>query len=153
MKAVKQMVHTALRDDATLRTLGAHAATPYGVYEAHFPEPPNFSSGATARAYVTWQFLGGPAEDVDVQGDPSMRRRHLVVSITVWSISPDTIEDMHARIRRLLVGMRGVTLPSSGAEVHGIAFQDAGPDLFDNDFKVYFRAETYRVSFREDVTS
>ena len=149
MKVLKQMIHTALRDDASLRTTLGHAAVPYGVYEAFFPESSDFSS----KSYVTWQFLGGPAVDAAMQNETDMRRRVLTVSITAFSADHDTLEDLHKRIRRLLIGMHGVTKPSADAEVHGIEHVDAGPDLFDDEKKVYFRAETYRILFREDFTA
>ena len=147
MKVIKEMVHTALRDDTSLRTTLGHAATPYGVYEAFFPETPDFSS----KSYVTWQFLGG-ASDQDVHG-VEMRQRSKDVAVTVWSANPDTIEDAHKRIRRVLIDMFAVTKPTSDAEVHQIKHMDEGPDLFDDEAKAYFRAETYRVKFREDVTA
>jgi hypothetical protein len=149
VKVLKQMIHTALRDDSSLRTTLGHAAVPYGIYEAFFPESSDFSS----KSYVTWQFLGGAPVDATIQNEPDMRRRIKSVSITGWSADQDTLEDIHRRIRRILVGMQSVTVPSADAEVQGIEHADEGPDLFDDDKKVYFRAETYRIMFREDITS
>jgi len=154
VKVLKTMVHTALRDDASLRTTLGHAATPYGVYEGHFPAIPDFTAAAgAARSYVTWMFLGG-AGDGTTNG-PEMRLGEKVFSITAWSASPDTVEDAHKRIRRLLIDLKGCTLPTADAHVTGLKQEPGGigPDLFDDEAKVYFRAETYRVWYREEITS
>ena len=149
MNGIKLMVHSGLRDDTTLRTLLGHSADPYGVYQAMPPESLDLST----KSYVTWQFIQGVPEDTDAQGDPSMRRRHRVVSITAWSEDPDTVDSIHVRVRRIMIGAYGLTKPSSLAEVHGVTFEGDGPDLFDDEKKVYFRAETYRISFREDIAA
>ncbi len=147
MKVLKTMVHTALRDDASLRTILGHAATPYGVYEGHFPAVPDFTGGAAgaATSYVTWMFIGG-AGDASTNG-PEMRLSEKVFSVTVWSANPDTVESAHRRIRRLLIDGYGCTLPTADAAVFGIKQElgGLGPDLFDDEAKVYFRAESYRV--------
>ncbi len=154
MKVLKTMVHTAMRDDTALRTTLAHTATPYGVYEGHFPAIPDFSAAAgAARSYVTWQFLGG-AGDGTTNG-PEMRLGEKVFSVTVWSSSPDTVEDAHRRIRRILIDLKACTLPTTDAAVNGLKQEPGGigPDLFDDEYKAYFRSETYRVWYREDITS
>lgn len=154
MKVLKEMVHKAMRDDATLRTLLAHAATPYGVYEGHFPTTPDFSAAAgAARSYVTWMFIGGGG-DGSTNG-PEMRLGEKVFTVTAWSANPDTVESAHKRIRRLLTDLYGCTLPTTDANVTGLKPEPGGygPDLFDDEAKAYFRSETYRVWYREDVTS
>ena len=154
MKVLKEMIHKALRDDASLRTTLGHAALPYGVYEGHFPAVPDFTGAAgAAQSYVTWMFLGGGG-DASTNG-PEMRLAERVFSVTAWSANPDTVESAHRRIRRLLVDLYGVTLPTADAGVFGLKQEPGGlgPDLFDDEAKVYFRAETYRVFYREEITS
>ena len=149
------MVHTALRDDASLRSTLGQTATPYGVYEGHFPAIPDFTGGdaGAAMSFVTWMFLGGGG-DPSTNG-PEMRRGEKVFSVTAWSANPDTVEDAHKRIRRLLIDLYGCTLPTTDVNVVSLKQESGGigPDLFDDEAKVYFRAETYRVWYREEVAS
>ena len=147
MNALRQMVHTALRDDSSLRTTIGHAATPYGIYEGFAPEVPDY----TSLSYAYWQFLGG-AQDEEAHG-VEMRLRTLQFSVTVLSANPDTVETAHQRIRRIFNDKQAVTLPSTEADVHEVRAIEAGPNLYDEAKQVYFRAETYRIRFREVITA
>jgi len=154
MKVIKTMVHTALRDDAAMRLLLAHTATPFGVYNDHFPAIPDFTAAAgAARSYITWALLPGGPTEPQAHG-VEMRLYERVFSVTAWSSSPDTVEDIHRRARRILIDCHAVTLPTSEAAVTALKQESGGigPDLFDDEYKVYFRAESYRVKYREDIT-
>ncbi len=154
MKVLKEMVHTSMRDDAPLRTILGHTATPYGVFPGHFPAGADFvPATGTARSYATWQFLGGGGDSTT--NGPEMRTGEKVFSVTVWSSNPDTVEAAHARIRRILIDLKFCILPTTDAAVTGLKQEPGGigPDLFDDTEKVYFRAESYRIWYREDITS
>lgn len=152
MKALKQAVHTALRDDSTA-TIGLRAllmptaaATPYGVYYGHFPEVPSFKS----QSYLTWLYITTVSPGIQHSDE---RFREQVFSLTAWSMNPDTVEDVLRRARRVLENLKGVTRPSTDVELHQILFEHGGPDLFDQKYQVYYRAEQYRAWFREDITT
>jgi hypothetical protein len=150
MKLLKQAIHQALRDDSAttigLRTLLGHAATPWGVYQAYFPEVPAFGT----KHYVTWNFLSG---STTLSQSSDMRLREIIFSVTAWSESMDTLETIQARVRHILENLKKVTVPTSEAELHQILHEGAGPDLFDDEKKAYYRAETYRAFYREDITT
>ncbi len=150
MKELTQSIHKALRDDSVatvgLRALLAHAATPWGVYRAYLPEQPDFS----AKNYVTWYLLA--ASGITSPSVDALIRQQ-VFSVTAWSKDPDTVTDIHHRVRSVLENLRAVTLPTANCALHQIKWEGAGPELFDADFRVYYRAETYRAYYREDIAT
>lgn len=150
MKALKQSVHTAMRDDSVatvgLRTLLGHAATPFGVYYHFLPEAPDFTS---SKHYVTWNFLSGsPIES----SDSDAYLRQVVFEVRAYSSDPDKVEDILLRVRAVLENLRRVTVPTSDIQLHDIKWDGMGPDLFDPDFLVYLRSEQYRSFYREDLS-
>ena len=151
MEKLKEAVYTALRDDSTatvgLRTLLGHAATPYGVYFAYLPEKPDFSS----KHYLTYMLLAQAAEPG--VGGTDMRLRQAVFSVTAWSSSDITKEQILRRIENVLEQMRKVTKPTSQCELHDLRFESSGPDLFDDEFKVHHRSVQYRAYYRDDITT
>lgn len=150
MKLLKQAIHTALRDDSVatigMRTLLAHAATPWGVYEAFLPEQPDFSS----RTYLTWKIISGSAVCAPLS---DAYLREAVFEITVWGSDMDKVDDALVRARSVLENLRRVTLPTSGIALHSLKWEGNGPDRFDPDYQVYSRSEQYRAFYREDVTA
>lgn len=153
MKVLKTMVHTAMRDDTALRTLLGHTATPYGVYPGHFPDNSDFVVAAGERSYATWMFLGGGIDPTT--NGPDVKLGEKVFTVTVWSANPDTVDAGHRRISRILVDLKGCTLPTTDAAVTGLKPEPGGigPDLFDDTKKVYHRSESYRIFYREDITA
>lgn len=149
MKALAQAIHTALRDDSAatvgIRALLAQAATPWGVYHGHFPESPNLKSG---KSYVTWYYL--PSSTIK-SGDSDVRLREQPFCLTAWSENIDTVNDIHKRARFVLEHLKGVTLPTVDVQLSEIIFENAMQDLFDDDFKAYYRPEHYRAYYREDI--
>lgn len=150
MKLLRQAIYTAMRDDGVttvgLRTLLGHSATPWGVYFHFLPENPDF----TSKAYVTFAFVGGT--DVS-SADVAAYLRESVVQVTAWGADPDKVEDALLRVRAVLCNLRKVTVPTSGIELHGLKWEGHGADLFDTDYGVYHRSETYRASYREEIVS
>lgn len=150
MKDLKEAIHTALRDDSAatvgLRALLGHAATPFGVYQHHLPEEPDFAT----KSYLTWLMVGGTGGDAHGE---DMRLREAVFSVTVWSQNPDTVEDALMRARLRLENLRGVTLPDDNIQLLQIKFEGHNADLFDDDFKAYYRVESYRAWYREDIVN
>lgn len=153
MKALKKAIHVALRDDSDatvgLRTLlGQSATAPYGVYEGRWQGVPNFKNAAGPQSYLTWLFLRG-METGTVQTDLQLREQ--MFAVTAWSENTDTVEAILARARYVLQGRRAVAQPTVDVELHQIRYEGSGPDLFDDKWKVYYRAEHFRAYFREDL--
>lgn len=149
MTNLRQMVHTALRDDSSLRTLvGNTTTTPYNVYREDPPVPFDF----TSQAMVVWHFLANTPTLPSSHG-VSMRQREQVFAVTAYSADPDAVDNILARVRRIFEDLKAVTLPSAGAEVVACHFEDEGPDLFDAEKKVKYRAVQFRIHYREDFTS
>lgn len=153
MKLLKLAIHTALRDDndpvVGMRTLlGQSTTTPYGVYQGRWQGPPNFKNANGPQAYLTWLFLQGTSTGT-VQSD--LRLREQVFAVTAWSENSDNLEDILRRARFVLEGMGRTSLPTNDVELHQIRHEGCGPDLFDDKFKVYYRAEHFRAYYREDI--
>lgn len=151
MEKIKQAIYTALRDDSTatvgLRTLlGSHTATPYGVYFGRSPVTADYSS----KSYLTYSFLSG---DGDMgSSDSSCERRSGIFQITAWSESNTTMERILRRVSNVLHRKNKVTNPTSESQLVDIQLASQGPDLFDDDAKVYYRSDQYRVWWRDDIT-
>lgn len=150
MKALREAIHKALRDDSAatvgLRALLGHATTPFGVYYHFFPETPDF----TNLSYLTYYFLAGVAgESHDVD---AYLREH-VFAVTAWSEDMDKMEDILMRVRNVIENMRKLTLPTATIGLHSIKWESASADLFDQDDQVYHRTEQYRAFYREDITN
>ena len=149
MKALKEAVHAALRDDSTatvgLRDLLVQTVTPYGVYEANFPEQPNFKS----KSYLTWQMIARVTTSSQLS---DLRLREQTFAVTAYSTSPDTVDNILRRAVFVLENTKAVTLPTSDVVLDRILHEDSGPDLFNDKFSIYFRAENFRAFYREDIT-
>jgi len=150
MKLLAQAIHTALRDD-TVATIGMRAllgfsATPWGVFQEHFPDIPDFGN----NGMLTWQFVS--ASEAGGSGLSDMKLRQQVFRVTAWSVNPDVVFDILKRAMFLLDNMRGVTKPTSDVDLHQIRYESSGPTLYDDKHKVYYRADTFRAYFRELIT-
>lgn len=151
MNGLRQMIHTALRDDSQatvgLRAVLGHAATPYGVYESLPPAAPDYKDN---KALLVWDLLGGPSDDA--AHGVEMRLRKQVLSVTIWCPIRDTIETAHARVRRVLEDRHKVTYEPTDADVHQLKHREAGPYLWDAAASVHGRAELYDIPYREVVS-
>lgn len=151
MNGIRQMFHTALRDDdeATvgLRALLGHSATPWGVFEEKPPANPDYKDD---KAILIWDLLGGPS-DPDAHG-VEMRLRKDVLAVTIWCPIRDTIETAHARARRVLEDRYKVTYTPTDVDVHQVKHRERGPYLWDPEAQVHGRAELYDISYREVIS-
>lgn len=148
MLALAQAIHSLFQGDSTptigLQTIIGKAAPNYGVYRGHFPEIPNFKGSDL----LTWEFL---ALTVDASRQSDMRLRQHLFAVTAWSPALDNIENIHHRVRYLCEGQRW-TAPTADCQLIKIHFDSAGPNLWDDEFQVHYRAEHYRAYYREDIT-
>ncbi len=150
MEKIRECLFKALRDDSVvtvgIRALLGHPATPWGVHHMSMPESPDFSTLGYLTYYLLAQPPGGGKES------PDSRLREAVFSVTAWSESADTVDKVLRRAENVLVNARKVTVPTREAGVHGVDFDGSGPMLFDDDYKVFYRAVQFRVKYRDDIT-
>lgn len=148
MKELAQTIHGAMQNDSVanvgLQALLGYSTLPWGIYRGHFPERPSFK----ANDLLTWQFGSGPV----VMGHKSdMRLRQRTFHVTAWSSTLDNIDVILARVRFIFES--GLfTLPTVNCQIHRITYEQSGPDLWDEGFQVNYRADTFRVHYREDIT-
>ena len=153
---IKEAVWTAMKDDgisATASSIRAllefsttSAKTPFGVYYHSFPMTPDFK----AHSYITYYFIGGSGGQGYLT---DARLREVVLSVTAWSEQAVRVDRILRRVEMLLHECRHVSKPTSQSALHDIRWDSAGPDLFDDDYKVYYRAEQYRIWYRDDIAS
>ena len=148
MNEIRKAIHTALRDDdealVGIRALLGHSTDPFGVNYHHLPDKLDFST----LSFLTWFFLSATPQDDNTGFD--VNTKSLILSVTAWSRLPDTVATVLKRVDSTLVDLRRVTIPTTDEELHGIKNAGSGPDLFDNDYKAYYRRDTYQVWYRQD---
>ncbi len=155
MDVVKEMIYKALRDDSAatvgIRALLSQAATPYGVYHANLPDNVDFTSN---KKYIV--YFQGPSDY-----DKTYPRHNLATvvkeetyQITAWGGNATTSNDkILDRVKHLLEGKHKTTNPTTDAEVYQIRCEWEGPDLWDDDYKTYYKSTRYRVWVRDDTVT
>jgi len=121
MAILKEYIYQLLRDDATLHTLLSKAETPYGVYFMSPPAKPEFP-------LITY-FVG-----------PQSGRfpRDITINITAWG---NNFEAVQNRIYELLHDV--VPTGISDCTPKMLKWDWAAPELFDDDYKIYYRQDRY----------
>jgi len=153
MEQVDQAIYKAMRDDSEatvgLRALlGNTSSTPFNVYHAFLPQSIDFSKSDGSDSYITYQFISGVPQNAShsladmVQED--------VYNITVYSRSRPTLESIHRRIKTRLQNKRGVTNPTSEAELIELKLDSESSPQWDDDFKIWFQSKFYRAWVRDD---
>lgn len=153
MEKVNESIYKALRDDSEATVgiralLGNTTTTPYNVYHAFMPENVDFSPSTGAQGFITYQFVSG-TPDPDNHSEAS-RLSEDVYQITVYHRNQSIVEDIHRRVKRRLQHKRGVTDPTSQAELVGLKLDSESPPTFDDVFKVWFQTKFYRAWVRDD---
>jgi len=133
--AVIAAIFTKLQADTTLRGSSYlnDATFPYSIYRHNFvPDTPAFP-------IVTVEWLGGPSVRSGAWEDNIS-----LVTIRVYHGKPALI---HARIERLL-NQRVQVLTASNAELRMVRKTAKGSDLWDDEYQVHYRPETYEIRYR-----
>ena len=134
MEMLQQAIYTALRDDnpgsgvAGLRILLGKLATPFGVYQDHMPEAPDFGGGDPTWDTYYWGtfYWGQPVKSgylvlselskgpgLASTRDASTRLREMVVVATCYHPHVQFLNRILRRTENVLEGARKITLPTS----------------------------------------
>lgn len=153
MDVIKEMLYKAIRDDDTatvgIRALLNQSVTPYGVYHANLPDNVDFSS---SKKYITYFQLTGLPEPEYPRHNYSTMPKQETYQITAWGGDTTTSNDkILARVMYLLEGKHKTTNPTSDAKVFNIRWEFDGPDLWDEDYRIYYKTTRYRV-YLQDIT-
>lgn len=153
MEKVAEALYKALRDDSAttvgIRTLlGNTSTTPHNVYHSFLPEAVDFSPSAGSQGFITYHFVSGTPDQS--QMSTASRLTEEVYQFTAYHRSLSQVEAIHRRIRNRLENKRGVTDPSSQAEISEVRLESQGTSTFDDAFKVWYRSDFYRVWGRDD---
>ena len=152
MEKISEAIYKALRDDSEsavgLRALlGNTTTSPYNVYHAFLPTSIDFSPTAGNKGFITYLFVSvvpelGTREDMRVMEE--------VYNITAYHRLLTQLESIHRRIKWRLQDARGVSNPTSQAQLLNIRMESLGSMRFDDVFNVYFQTAFYRVWVRDD---
>ena len=154
MEQAGQAIYTALRDDSEATNgiralLGNTTTTPYNVYHADFPTSFDFSpSSGTAQGLITYHMVSSVRDNE--MSRPSIYVFQALYNITVYARALTKVEAVHRRVMLRLHNMRNVTVPTTLAWLHNVKLENEGPNIFDDAFKVHYRAAFYRVWGRDD---
>lgn len=131
MASVKETIYALLKTDAADsgaghlgNLLGHTAATPYGVFLVNPPEKPNFP-------LITYSVIN--------ESGRSPFPRNIIIEITVWGGDCDAIHDL---IHGLL---NNVAIVTTGIIALMLKWISAGPDMFDENHKVYVKKHQYLI--------
>ena len=147
MDVIKKMIVSALQadDQATvgLRALLSQATTPYGIYHAILPTTVSFAS---SKKYITYFQLTTNLDLSYPRVNMSTVPKQETYQITVWGGDTTTSNDkILARVRWILDGKRKVTNPTADASVYDIKLEWEGPDMWDEDLKIWTKSSRFRV--------
>jgi len=137
MATLRETIHGILLTDAQSAVagslgvlLGYNAVNkPRCVYFRNPPEKPDFP-------LVTYF----SSSQVNILGGVEFNPRTIIFTFTAWG---NNFEAVLERIFNLLQKKKELT--PSDYSCKAILFDVSGPDMFDDDFKIYYRAENYRV--------
>lgn len=154
MDVVKEMLYKAVRDDSVATVgirvlLGNTTTTPYGVYHANLPDNLDFAS---SKKYITYF-------QITADYDLSFPRHNFATIVkeetyqfTAWGGSGTSSNDkILDRVKYLLEGKHKTTNPTSDAIVLSIKCEWEGPDLWDEDNRIFYKSIRFRV-WVQDVT-
>lgn len=147
MDVIKSMLYTVMRDDTTatigLRALLSQSTTPYGIYHANLPDNVNFAS---SKKYITYYQLTGEFDTSYPRNNYTTMPKQETYQITVWGGDTTTSnEKILNRIKYLLDGKHKTTNPTSDADVFMIKCEWESEDLWDNDYRIFYKSARYRV--------
>ena len=148
MDVIEEMLHVALRDDSTatvgIRALLGHVATPYGVYHSNdLPDNLDFTGG---KKYISHFQLTGDYDMSYPRGNFSTMPKQETYQISVYGGKGTTSNDkILARIRYRLEGKNKTTNPTADAKVFDIRCEWEGPELYDEDYKEFYKQSRFRV--------
>jgi len=152
MDVVKQMIYVAIRDDDKA-TVGIRAlldnttTTPYNVYHANLPDNVDFSSD---QKYITYFQVTGDYDPTFPRHNFATMAKQETYQITAWGGDATTSNDkILDRVRYLLEGKHGTTDPTSDAAVHNIKCEWESPDLYDEEYRIYYKQARFRVWLRD----
>lgn len=137
MATVRAAIYKLLQDDAKIGTeghlgslLGHTSDPPYGVFFMNPPEKPKFP-------LITYSTVGETG---------SFPLPHdMFVDITVWGGDCDAIQDV---VYNLLNDARVIT---TDLIVLMLRWIKAGPDIFDDNYKVYTRKHGFQIKGVEET--
>lgn len=154
MYVIKEMLYKAIRDDSKA-TVGIRAllsnttTTPYNVYHANLPDNVDFSS---SKKYITYYQLTGEYDTSFPRHNYATIPKEETYQFTVWGGTGTTSNDkILDRIKFLLEGKHKTTNPTTDAAVFTIKCEWEGPDLYDEDYRIYYKSARFRV-WLQDVT-
>lgn len=153
MEKVSEALYKSLRDDSEATVgiralLGNTSTTPYNVYHAFLPENVDFSPASGNKGFITYLFVSG-TPDNSPHGSAAFIVEE-VYNVTAYHRSLSSVESIQRRIKRRLHNLRGVTSPTSQAQLHRIALDSMGPTRFDDKWNVYWQTALYRAWLRDD---
>lgn len=156
MEKVNEALYKALRDDSEATVgiralLGNTTTTPYNVHHAFLPDKVDFSQASGAKGYITYQFVSGTPDNSNMS--TASRLSEDVYQFTAYHRNLSKVEDIHRRIKKRLQNKRGITDPTSQAEIGEVLLDSESPPTFDEAFKVWFQVKYYRVWVRDDDIS
>ena len=135
MPTLRQTIFTILNTDAQSAVagslgvlLGYNAVTkPNPVLFRNSPEKPK-------APYLTYS-IGSQSRE---GGSTELNPRNLFFTITAWG---DNFDAVLERVFDLLQKKKGLT--ATDFSIKAILFDTAGPELFDDDLKIYYRADVF----------
>lgn len=153
MDVIKQMIYTALRDDTTatvgLRALLGHSSTPYGVYKEYSLQSFDFTN---SKKYITLSNLTGLPDISLPRHNYSTVFKEETYQIIAWGGDATTSNDkILDRVKYVLEGKRKTTNPTSNAKVFSIKCEFEGPDLFHEDYKIFYKSARFRIWLQDET--
>ena len=125
MATLKEAIVEILSTDDTLRALlGYNASTKPNVVVYQYPRE------QITPPYLTYR----------ISGETGFKPREVFLDILAWA---DDLKAIHNRVFELLHQRQQVT--ATDWQVKGILFESSGPELYDENLKVYFQRARYRV--------
>ena len=134
MATIKEAIVAILKTDAQLTgagklgntsLLGRSVADPYGIYFSAPAEVIDLDDGS----YITY-FVGAQA---------GYEPRSLFINITAWGKNFEIV------LKRVFALLHEATITATDFRALMIKFDNAGPELFDDEKKAYFLQHRYHV--------
>ena len=156
MEKVNEALYKALRDDSEATVgirvlLGNTSTTPYNVHHAFLPEKVDFSPSTGAQGFITYQFVSGTPDNSNMS--TASRLIEEVYQFTAYHRNLSVVEDIQRRIKKRLQNKKGITDPTSQAQLYEVLLDSESPPTFDDAFKVWFQTKFYRAWVRDDDIS